>query len=187
MRVLMLLCSMALLFATACGGQPQTVAPTVTPAFIPSPTPEPGTPAPTATPRARATLPPTWTPAAEAATATPTFFTPQVDLTQQALLLTPTLPVCAEFGEDRARNTGTFVAGEPATVYWTAVRGATAYEVRLLDRNLQPLATATVTGTSYTFRGETLQPFTPYGWDVRPYNANNAPLCASIGGALLPF
>lgn len=172
-----------LLLGAAC-----TTPPPATPAPPTVPLPlTPPTDAPTPTPVARATLPPTWTPFVAPPTETPVYV-PTADLTATAILLTPTLEICASFVQDGGRTNASFTYGDPALVAWMPFEAASEFDVRLLDANTdRTLLRVSTSANELVFSAELFAPDGSYYWLVRPLDANGVILCPAVGGVLFPI
>ncbi|GIL08858.1 MAG: hypothetical protein BroJett033_3690 [Chloroflexota bacterium] len=180
--------SLTLLFALALAAcapdvpAPPTLALTSTPIII--------TALPTATTIARPTLPPTWTPAADAPqpaepaapAATPT---PEGASGAQFVPASP-LPACATFGEDRELNSRTFAPGTAPQVFWTAVEGAASYSVALLNDAGETVFEGYTLEPTITFEADLFEPGRLYGWEAYPINPLGQQMCLARGAELFP-
>lgn len=146
----------------------------------------PPTPAPTPTPIARATLPPTWTPFIPPPTETPVIV-PTTDLTATAILLTPTLEICAMFLIDSGRSSISFPYGDPALIAWMPFEPASTYDVRLYDASTDALLLHTITGANeLTIPATYFALDGSYYWLVYPMDVSRTVLCPPVGGVLFP-
>lgn len=144
------------------------------------------TQAPTPTPIVRATLPPTWTPFVPPPTETPVIV-PTLDLTATAIILTPTLEICAAFLPDSARTSVSFPYGDPALIAWLPFEVASTYDVRLYDATTDAVVLHTITGANELTIPETYFAVDgSYYWLVYPLDVNRVVLCPPIGGVLFP-
>jgi len=158
------------------------------PTLAPSATPIVVTALPTATPIVRPTLPPTWTPVLDTSPASDLPAATPTAERMPAVQFVPATPlaVCAAFGEDRERNSRTFVPGTEPQVFWTAVDGATSYYIALIDD------TGTIVFEGYTadptivFPAELFAPGRLYGWEVFPIDALGQQMCLARGAELFP-
>jgi len=165
-----------LILFSACGGQ---AAPTATPEPPTLAAPTVAASSEPAAPQATAvipTLPPTWTPIV-----TPTVFSPEIDLTNAALLAQPTNAVCTSFLSDRVQSARFFTLGQAVVVMWTPVPTAVRYRVTLFDRGARALWFDFTTDTRITIPGEFLVGDSLFGWEVRPYDAADVQLCLPVG------
>lgn len=82
----------------------------------------------------------------------------------------PTVPGCAS---NTAPANGAFVFGGPLTLSWTAVTGATAYDVYLgSSAATASLIASNVSGTSYNYTVPVFAQSQPLFWYVQPKNAS---------------
>jgi hypothetical protein len=177
----------------ACNPQAPQELPTIIPENTAIPTTEiPAQSAevtPTATvtpPRARPTLPPTWTPLpsetplpteTETPLPTPTFFQPTAALPEG----------CNVFQIDFERSSRDFRIGTAPTVYWVIVPEAVRYRVTL--RTFQGVIIKDdiyLAETQYTFAADLFEQGVQYGWEVYPINALGDQMCFQRGGELYP-
>lgn len=188
----LLLCVFIMLLLAACS-PPAEVLPTL--AATVEATDEP-TPAPTATPLnlQRRELPPTWTPSPDANQAqVPPTVEGQPQATQQqlptqapAFVAATPLEVCTAFGEDRERNSRTFVIGESPQVFWTAVAGAGSYSISLIDETGAVLLTDYTVETTFTFDSNLFEQGKLYGWEAFPLDGVGQQMCLGRGAELFP-
>jgi hypothetical protein len=164
----------------ACDG---TATPTAAPTstieatpILPTATVDIGTPPPTATPRLRATLPPTWTPVGGVTATRESGF--QLEMVQA------TPAVCNAFRVDRVRTVERVKIGNAVTVYWTPIEAVTRYRVRLFDARLNELLVEYTQGGQFTFDAALFEADRRYGWEVFPENATFQQMCFTIGGEL---
>ncbi len=86
----------------------------------------------------------------------------------------PTVPGCAT---NTAPANGAFVSPGPLTLSWTAVSGATGYDIYLgtSPSTATLLIASNVSGTSYNYSVPTFASSQALYWYVQPKNANGAP------------
>lgn len=82
---------------------------------------------------------------------------------------TPTVPGCAT---NTAPVNGAFVSSGPLTLSWTAVSGASSYDVYLgASPNPTTIIASNVTGTSYSYNVPVFASSQPLYWYVQPKNS----------------
>ncbi|HEX2909107.1 MAG TPA: hypothetical protein VHO69_19695 [Phototrophicaceae bacterium] len=189
----LLLVVFGVFFLAGCGQQPAqvvpTLMPTLPPAELPTQTPPP-TLALTPTPFVRATLPPTWTPAAAEATDSITAVTevpPAADNNGvQSPAGKPTLEVCGPFGVNTTAFDPTFRVGNAVTVVWLPVNTAASYRINLIDDTETELFVGYTAETTFTFQADLFERGKRYGWSVYPMDALGQQMCFSVGNELFP-
>jgi len=140
-----------------------------------TPTPE------TINSQGRPTLPPSWTPTdapTETPTATATFTLPPPPTVSEA---------CSTFRIDREQSTSEFQIGESPVIAWTAVEGAGAYRVRIVNELETPLTDdpPVVVDTVFTIEGEVFPGPGRYIWTVEPLDQNGIQMCTGLGDGFI--
>lgn len=141
-------------------------------------------------PGARATLPPTWTPAPDsggsadngASTPTPESLNPPGEPPTEFA----TLVVCGTFVADRGQSTSTFITGNAPQVFWTKVETAFRYRLRLLDDTGTEIFVDFPLDTTYTFQADLFEQGKVYGWSVYPEDSLGQQMCGERGAELFP-
>lgn len=179
----------ALFLLNACASQ-QAAEPTILPTLAITNTPN-ATDTPLPTPVPRSTLPPTWTPVVEAATATVDASNTPVPTptpNAQSVQVNATVPpnACDNFEPDLNRTLRVYKDGQDATVYWTPVEGAEYYYVALTDETATIVHEDYTSDTSYVFPADLFESGKLYGWEAYPLNALGVQMCLPAGAELFP-
>lgn len=140
---------------------------------------------PTATRAAQRTLPPTFTPTL-APTETLTS-TPQPTATQPEVQIDAPPEACATFGPDLALSTSEVNLGQPVTLAWTPVSGATLYRIVIIEDDGTPLFLDPpyVAETSFTIPAENFTEGGRFAWDVEPLDAVGVQMCLGRGDGFI--
>lgn len=133
------------------------------------------------TPLPRPTLPPTWTPEAEATATitqlppTATAFIPSGDTTSQS-------EACLNYRVDFDVATREFRLGSSPTIAWTPVEGVGLYRIYVIDEFENQIYFDLVTETTVVIPAETFTYVGLFGWSVEPLDTVGVQMCTARGG-----
>lgn len=133
----------------------------------------------------RRTLPPTFTPTLSP-TETPTIaLQPTAEATQPQIQAPP--EACGTFGFDPALSSVRVNFGQPVTLAWTPVAGATLYRIIIVDDQGVPLFfdPPYIAETIFIISPESFTEPGRFGWEIEPLNANGIQMCLGRGNSFI--